>query len=216
MSNCIVIGDIHGQLSMVRSLLEHIPKEDCKLVFTGDYINYGKDSKEVIDYLIEIKNMYDCVFISGNHEENFINYIENHDLFEYLNKGGIESLLSYVDKYKNDIHHDLLSKIPEEHITFFNNLLTEYKYGNYRISHRGRRGINNFDQLLDSSKENNFTIICGHFLQKNKDPYISDKVICLDTGCGVIDGPLTAISIDQRLIYKLIPKSKSIITIHSF
>ena len=216
MSDFIVIGDIHGQIKMLKKLLEHLPKRDCKLIFTGDYINYGNNTKAVIDYLIQIKEKYDCTFISGNHEKNFIDYIENHNLFEYLNKGGIESLLSYVDKYKNNVHYEILSKIPEEHITFLNDLLTDYEYGNYRISHQGGSRFKKFDKLLKSSKENNYTIICGHFLQKNKSPYISEKVICIDTGCGVIDGPLTAVNIDKRLVYQLSSKSDSSLIINSY
>ncbi|MFH1122591.1 MAG: metallophosphoesterase, partial [Pseudomonadota bacterium] len=55
-----IIGDIHGCLDMLRRLMDRIdwrPEEDG-LIFIGDYIDRGEDSKGVIDYILEISNRF--------------------------------------------------------------------------------------------------------------------------------------------------------------
>ena len=51
------IGDIHGCFNSFKKLMEEkiqITKSD-KVVLLGDYIDRGSQSKEVIDYIIELK-----------------------------------------------------------------------------------------------------------------------------------------------------------------
>jgi len=51
------IGDIHGCFNAVRSLLEQKIqiKESDKIILLGDYIDRGIQSKDVIDYIIDLK-----------------------------------------------------------------------------------------------------------------------------------------------------------------
>ena len=47
------IGDIHGCLDPLRRLMDQIhPSETDEVVFMGDYVDRGPDSKGVIDYLL--------------------------------------------------------------------------------------------------------------------------------------------------------------------
>ena len=47
------IGDIHGHSATLRGLIDLIqPTSSDLLVFLGDYIDHGPDSKGVLDYLI--------------------------------------------------------------------------------------------------------------------------------------------------------------------
>ncbi|MBW2169638.1 MAG: metallophosphoesterase, partial [Deltaproteobacteria bacterium] len=48
-----VIGDIHGCLDMLKRLMDKIawqPEKD-RLIFLGDYIDRGENSKGVVDYV---------------------------------------------------------------------------------------------------------------------------------------------------------------------
>jgi len=46
----IAIGDIHGCINTLRALIEKInPRPDDQFVFLGDFIDRGKNSKEVVD-----------------------------------------------------------------------------------------------------------------------------------------------------------------------
>src|SRR5215204_324017 len=63
-----IIGDIHGMLAPLESLIAAIEKNDPdrQLMFVGDYVNRGVDSKRVIDLLLSLK---DAHFIRGNHDD---------------------------------------------------------------------------------------------------------------------------------------------------
>jgi len=67
------IGDIHGcydQLIMLMDKIQFRPNFDT-LVFMGDYIDRGPDSKKVVDYVIELrdKNPENVILLKGNHED---------------------------------------------------------------------------------------------------------------------------------------------------
>ena len=65
----LVIGDIHGGLKALVQLLEQLKvKSGDKLVFLGDYVDGWSESAQVIQYLIELSNAVECVFIKGNHD----------------------------------------------------------------------------------------------------------------------------------------------------
>ncbi len=71
-----VIGDVHGCVLTLRKLVEEkiIPTTQDVICFTGDYIDRGPSSKQVIDYLIELEQQgMQLQLIQGNHEEMFLN-----------------------------------------------------------------------------------------------------------------------------------------------
>ena len=64
-----VIGDIHGcagHLQIMLALLGRLadPAQD-RIIFLGDYIDKGPDSKGVVDQLIELATRFDCVFLKS-------------------------------------------------------------------------------------------------------------------------------------------------------
>ena len=67
----IAIGDIHGHLDKLLDLIDQIqPTIDDQLVFLGDYIDRGPDSKGVLDYLMVLQQQHpETVFLRGNHEQ---------------------------------------------------------------------------------------------------------------------------------------------------
>ena len=101
MPNHYVIGDIHGEYQKLLDLVEKLPKE-AKLIFVGDLIDRGLQSREVVAYLRE--NKYQV--IRGNHEQFMIE--DGQALIDkllvdeeitmsnvWVFAGGIETLLSY-------------------------------------------------------------------------------------------------------------------------
>jgi len=109
MQNHYIIGDIHGEYKMLLALIKKLPK-DAKLIFVGDLIDRGLESREIIEYVRANNHQV----IRGNHEEFMIE--DGQNLIDKLlaneeikmNKmwfyaGGIETLLSYglVEKEKD-------------------------------------------------------------------------------------------------------------------
>ncbi|MEQ1568945.1 MAG: metallophosphoesterase family protein [Myxococcota bacterium] len=75
------IGDIHGDLEQLHVLLHRIGPLDSrdKLVFLGDYVDRGPDSKAVIDFLrLELpKTGVKVVALRGNHEDAWLRVVRD-------------------------------------------------------------------------------------------------------------------------------------------
>lgn len=71
-----VVGDIHGCYDELDRLYQEISKhaqgEDFKIIFVGDYIDRGPNSKDVISYVRFCVNEYGHVALMGNHEDMFV------------------------------------------------------------------------------------------------------------------------------------------------
>ncbi len=71
--NIFVIGDIHGYLESLDALIDFAPLQEAKLmVFLGDYVDKGPDSRGVLDRLMEIRDSRHAIFLRGNHDQMLI------------------------------------------------------------------------------------------------------------------------------------------------
>ncbi len=92
----IAIGDIHGCLMPLRTLVEERLPRDAVLVFLGDYIDRGSDSAAVVSYLIRLGQERTCHFLRGNHEDMLLKTVEGaQDALHWLQNGGDATLRSY-------------------------------------------------------------------------------------------------------------------------
>jgi serine/threonine protein phosphatase 1 len=90
------IGDIHGCVRTTEALLEQIsPGQDDHLVFIGDYVDRGPDSRGVISRLIRLREECKCTFLRGNHEAMMLDFIDHNDLELWRINGGMATLESY-------------------------------------------------------------------------------------------------------------------------
>lgn len=190
------ISDIHGEYDKLCRVLEKVnPQETDTLVFMGDYIDRGSKSKEVVEKIISMQEVCNCVYLIGSHEYALLHANED-EYYNYLfwNYGGDATAKSY-GSFENifKIHGD-----------FFNSLKPYYINENYLFVHAGiRAGIPLESQsLVDMvyirseffNKRHNlpYKIIFGH--TEFDTPMIKEDKICIDTGCGKYkNAPLTAI-----------------------
>src|SRR5579871_5070998 len=118
----IAIGDIHGCSKALTSLLETIqPTALDTLVFLGDYIDRGPDSKGVLDQVIALERHCAVVPLLGNHEEMLLAVLEGgrSEMKFWLTFGGLESLASYGWEGGADVGPaDVRTLIPREHVDF--------------------------------------------------------------------------------------------------
>jgi serine/threonine protein phosphatase 1 len=65
-----VVGDIHGMLRPLRALVDAVARRDpaARLLFVGDYVNRGPDSRGVVDFLLGLRG---AGFVRGNHDDVF-------------------------------------------------------------------------------------------------------------------------------------------------
>ncbi len=98
MKSIWIIGDVHGCIKTLKSLIKKLPT-GAFIVFVGDLIDRGRDSKEVIEFVRS--NNYLCV--KGNHELSMIDALpkilkdkSKIDSFNWTKiNGGRETMNSY-------------------------------------------------------------------------------------------------------------------------
>ncbi len=203
-----VFTDIHGQALELRLLLEHLPiTEKSMLVFLGDYIDRGDNSKEVIDIILELKITNKVIALTGNHEEMLLSFLQNSSSTlagSFIFNGGNATLASYSDTIDGEF------SIPQDHLDFFNNLDIFYETDEYFFVHAGVPDIplkdidkdKNKDDLLWIRKDfinSNFKwdklIVHGHTPVKKAEEH--DHRINIDTGC-FFNGMLTALQLPEK------------------
>lgn len=94
----LVIGDIHGGLRALHQIIEraNVTPNDT-LIFLGDYVDGWSQSPEVIDYLIALKASHNCICILGNHDELFLEWLnESKDNPLWYKHGGESTVLAYA------------------------------------------------------------------------------------------------------------------------
>ena len=196
-SRLIAIGDIHGNILNLNSLLEQIqPTASDTLIFLGDYIDRGDNSKEVVERLLELSKVSNCVFLKGNHENMLLNIknTKSKEAFVHWFLSGGEKTLKSYGKFE---------EIFNLHGEFFKNLQNYYLTEDYLFVHAGicigksleQQTLDDLLWVRDSFIEYPHglkqKIIFGHTPFSN--PYISDDKIGIDTGCGYENGYLTSI-----------------------
>ncbi|WP_018996651.1 metallophosphoesterase family protein [Hirschia maritima] len=184
------IGDIHGRADLLKKLMEKIREDVAKsndpetrnaVVFLGDYIDRGFQSRQVIDLLVgdEYKE-FDLRFLKGNHEETFQEFLMNSGIGQRWSQyGGIETLVSYNvqpprgrDNFDGweQARLDLVEKIPLSHRSFLETLEVCLVLGDYVFVHAGLRP----GRSLEEQSEKDLMWIRDDFLY-HKDAF--EKVV---------------------------------------
>jgi serine/threonine protein phosphatase 1 len=212
-----VIGDIHGEYKKLKLLIENELNSISELIFIGDYIDKGNESKDVIEYLLKLDETYNCIFLKGNHEYMFLKALNKQkkaiDFME--DYGGIATLKSYLkDKYSGNMKQDFqrINKImDDQHLEFIFNTDLYYENNKFLIIHAGINpdnvdlNENNEDLFFirnkfikSREKIKNKRIIFGHTAFKK--PYFDLFKIGIDTGATYKEyGKLTAYSLQEGI-----------------
>lgn len=139
-----VFGDLHGCLAEPALLVEHLVNNEglCKedyVVFLGDYIDRGLESRELIDFLIGLRHKFPrTIFLQGNHEAMLTDYLSGTGRFgpSFLFNGGVETLLSYQIS-PTISPKEIQSSIPAEHMEFLSWLELGAEMKDFFLVHAG-------------------------------------------------------------------------------
>ncbi len=157
------VGDIHGRLDLLDELLRMIardnavrPQADTRVIFLGDYVDRGPDSKGVIERLSQgLGDGLDGIFLRGNHEDLMLRSFEDLSAFAvWTANGGLAALESYgvsrdlfprrgktaalLDKAPL-IMAELAERLPPGHLRFLSGLQLSVVIGDYFFVHAGVR-----------------------------------------------------------------------------
>lgn len=210
------VGDIHGlsgHLARLLDLLRLNPMTDT-VVFTGDYIDRGPDSRGVIELILSFKEAHPrVVCLKGNHEVLLLNYYQNGlDLELFLYNGGRFTMDSYRGALDGRKQNDPGFVLPERHLDFFQNLLPYYETEDYLFVHAGiRPGVPLKEQKIEDLVwiREEFILYPGRFEKTvvfghtpSRRPYLNDDRIGIDTGA-VYGGMLSCLELPARKIYQV-------------
>ena len=205
------VGDIHGRVDLLerlhQSIREHAVKDSAKftqtIVYLGDYVDRGFNSKEVIDFLLDARlEDFSPVYLKGNHEDVLLRFLEDPSLGPaWFAIGGNATALSYgvriprelsgAEKFQY-VRQELRRLIPPDHLAFFKRLDLSYEAGDYFFVHAGIRcGVPLElqdpqdllwirDEFLKRDQNCGKVIVHGHSITHR--PEVKSNRIGIDTG----------------------------------
>jgi serine/threonine protein phosphatase 1 len=209
------ISDIHGCYHTFKELLNSIGlNKNDELILLGDYINRGRYSKEVVDFIMKLESeKYNIHCLKGNHEEMIF------DSFLYDEwPGGAENTLQSFD-----ISH--LKEQPRKYINWLLKLKYFHLSGNCILVHAGldfsreyilqenhnMYWINDWYKNIDYKRLGDKIIIHGHKslvkqdIIKMRDTIENDQVLDIDNGCWKKDesgmGSLCCVELDSKELF---------------
>jgi serine/threonine protein phosphatase 1 len=220
-----VVGDIHGCLDELVCLIDQLPlQQSDRLIFLGDYIDRGPNSKGVVSYLIKLQaqSNQELIFLKGNHEDMFLAYVglpgQYGDMFLY--NGGRATLESYGISPVSVPSQDTLPRIPSDHIEFLNHLQPYYLEEPYLCVHAGVNPLKPLEnqtqdellwirnEFIDNPHKLPYTVIFGHTPQKEILFHLPYK-IGLDTGL-VYGNKLSCVELGEKVVYQIGRRQKRV------
>ncbi|HKR89996.1 MAG TPA: metallophosphoesterase family protein [Phenylobacterium sp.] len=226
------VGDVHGRLDVLKPLLHDIaqdalatrPDHRPVLVFLGDYVDRGPDSRQVVDLVLKLQldGAFDVVALKGNHEEALLQFLaEPAFAMTWMEHGGAATLASYgvqpcamrTDADAWGAVRDAFDQaLPDDHRRFYGELQLFHVVGDYAFVHAGvRPGValkaqTTHDLLwiryefLNDRGPHDKVIVHGH--TPAEQPQMLGHRLGLDTGA-YATGVLTAVrlyGVEQRLM----------------
>ena len=205
----IAIGDIHGCSRTLKELLEALSlgAED-HLVFLGDYVDRGPDTRGVIHQLIALSKRVRCTFLRGNHEQAMLDWLSGEEGTYWLHYGGEETLQSYMQGGKLDF--------PATHLSFLQSTTLYLETPEFFFVHAGLRPDRTVQENIRHAETEVFLHYRGHLRvavplwekcvvfghTPHSAPILTDRMIGIDTGCVFPErlglGRLTAIRLPER------------------
>lgn len=219
------IGDIHGRFDLLAALHQGIaldarrrPARQRLVVYLGDYISRGLDSRRVIDRILRWRpEGFEIAPLKGNHEDLLLRFLDD-DLAsgaQWLDHGGVEGLAHYGvhlqdptardDATLADARQRLRAALPAGHHAFLRGLATSRREGGYLFAHAGvLPGTDPGAQpdsilmwirgrFLDSDDDHGAVVVHGHCIFDA--PQVRHNRISIDTGA-FRSGVLTCLVLD--------------------
>ena len=205
----VAIGDVHGcnlALDAVLQALDPTPRDH--LVFLGDLVDQGKDTKDVLERIIKLRDTTKLTLIQGNHEEMMLAARENEPALRYWERcGGVPTLNSYR-------FGATLEEIPTAHWELLESCRPYLESEHFIFTHANYLPeLSMADQpdyalrwdLFESGKErphlSGKNVVVGHTEQKNAEILDLGFAQCIDTACWTY-GWLTALDVETREVWQ--------------
>jgi serine/threonine protein phosphatase 1 len=221
------VGDVHGRADLLAQLFSEIdadldanPALRAVHIFLGDYIDRGPNSRQVLDLLVTRSQHHETIFLKGNHEVLFEEFLRNPEIIATWRRvGGIETLLSYgirPSSFNPDaaeqaaLAQRLADVLPPAHRQFFENLGRSFSCGDFFFVHAGVRPGVPLSQQTDEDlfwirdkflkSEEKFEKIIVHGHHPVEDVEFHPNRINIDTGA-FATGQLSCLRIEAEDVH---------------
>jgi len=146
MSKTFAVADLHGRHDLLVAAIERIEQSSHSggtIVFTGDYVDRGPASRQVVETLMAGPQTpgWNWVCLQGNHEEIMMAGCLG-VLHWWLPNGGGATLVSYGAR-EGGSARDAIALVPEEHLSWMYDLPLYYEDAHRVFVHAG------VDETLD-------------------------------------------------------------------
>ncbi|QEL13273.1 metallophosphoesterase family protein [Limnoglobus roseus] len=211
----LAIGDIHGCSAMLDDLLRAVkPTPQDQVVFLGDYVDRGPDSRGVIDRVLALRQTHNVVCLRGNHE--LMMSRARRDKSEYkmwTSVGGMQALGSYG---KSPGRAGTVNDIPTEHWRFIEEeCINYYETDMHIFVHAGVASELPMDEqdemwlfweflnpTFPPAHRSGKVVICGHSSQRSGEILDCESAICVDT-YAYGGGWLSCLDVDSRRYWQV-------------
>lgn len=218
------VGDVHGRLDLLHPLvaailadLQEVRAIRKVVIFLGDYIDRGPDSRSVVRFLADLPSTpgVEWRFLKGNHEQAMLDFLRDPAAgAKWCEYGGDRALRSYGLRLPDLAHKteawarvaaDLQHKLSPREIEFLENLEFSLSVGDYFFAHAGARPGVPLDRqspqelmwirrpFLDSTVAFERVVVHGH--TPTADVHADHRRIGLDTKA-YESGVLTALRLE--------------------
>jgi serine/threonine protein phosphatase 1 len=195
------IGDVHGLLRALCRLIAECERDadgrPMRLVFIGDYIDRGPNSRGVVDYIMNLQSRLaeNAICLMGNHEALALSAIDDLNTENWILNGGDMTLRSY------GVSSAL--ELPAAHVAWLRSLQLAFDDGLRFFVHAGINPAKPLDRqdrhdllwirepFLSVQRDYGRLIVHGHTPTRTGMPDLRGNRLNIDTGA-VYGGPLTA------------------------
>lgn len=161
------VGDIHGCSIALKALIEAIdPQPDDAIVSLGDVVDYGPDTRGVIEQLIELSGRCHLILLTGNHEEMLFQALNGRDDRRYWEScGGTTTRKSYPDRGDDEL-------IDPDHFAFLKRNCRDYhETGEFIFVHA------NYFPNRPMPEQNGYTLRWEFIRPHQMAPHFSGKTV---------------------------------------
>lgn len=186
------VGDVHGRSDKLAEVLGRLATYDGLIVLLGDYVDYGHDSRGVLELLVAARSAIGdrLVLLEGNHDRAFRLFLEGGDLGSFLAIGGVATVRSYVASPRADISDQFREAVPSAHLDLLKSLDASWENEDLIAIHQWPH------ERMDRAGR---FVVVGHYRQADGAPRVTDTEAYIDTCCGLGDvGTLTCFLFPER------------------
>lgn len=170
-----LVGDIHGRHDLLTRMIEKIrtrfdgmtDHDAAKVVFFGDFVDRGEDSRAVLTDLMALDQDDAVVCLMGNHEKMLLQFMEKpaKNGRRWLRYGGLQTLASFGvrgihERMESEDLEDAAAQfedlLPEGMLDWIKNLKLTYQTGNLLCVHAS------VDPTVPIEEQSKSALLWGH------------------------------------------------------